>query len=328
MPELFSLEICAGGGGQALGLQTAGFRHAAVIEIEAIACETLTANRPDWNVINKDIRNFSGRGYAGVDLFAGGVPCPPFSTAGRQLGETDDRDLFPAALDLIEQIKPKAVLLENVPGFAKSKFAPYRDRLIARLRAAGYSFVDWQILNACNFGVPQLRPRFVLIALQGRAARRFTWPQISFAPLTVGETLQDLMGSRGWPGVSAWTARANGIAPTLVGGSKLHGGPDLGPTRAKSAWRELGVDGMGIADNPPDEDFAIDGSPKLTTRMTARLQGFPDEWVFAGRKTASYRQIGNAFPPPVAHAVGAALIRALAGPVRLARELEAELSVG
>ena len=127
---------------------------------------------------------------------------------------------------------------------------------------------------------------------------------------TVGDVLYDLMVARGWKGANGWRARANDIAPTIVGGSLKHGGPDLGPTRAKRAWASLGVDGLGIADEPPHPDFV--GMPRLTVRMVARLQGFPDDWQFAGRKTACYRQIGNAFPPPCAQAIGARLMRVFA----------------
>jgi DNA (cytosine-5)-methyltransferase 1 len=127
----------------------------------------------------------------------------------------------------------------------------------------------------------------------------------------VGQTLADLMGAAGWPGAAHWAARADRIAPTIVGGSKKHGGPDLGPTRARAAWRELGVDGLGVADSPPGPGFPPDQQPKLTARMVARLQGFPDDWQFSGRKTAAYRQVGNAFPPPVARALGLAIAAAL-----------------
>jgi DNA (cytosine-5)-methyltransferase 1 len=127
----------------------------------------------------------------------------------------------------------------------------------------------------------------------------------------VGVTLADLMASAGWPGAANWAARADRIAPTIVGGSKKHGGPDLGPTRARAAWRELGVDGLGVADSPPLPDHPAGQAPKLTVRMVARLQGFPDSWQFAGRKTAAYRQVGNAFPPPVARALGTAIAAAL-----------------
>lgn len=99
-----------------------------------------------------------------------------------------------------------------------------------------------------------------------------------------------------------WAKGANKIAPTLVGGSKKHGGPDLGPVRARNAWTELGVDGRGVANTAPERDF--EGMPRLTSRMMARIQGFPDTWIFGEKKTAACRMIGNAFPPPVAKAVG------------------------
>ncbi|MGH2495355.1 MAG: DNA cytosine methyltransferase, partial [Ktedonobacteraceae bacterium] len=105
----------------------------------------------------------------------------------------------------------------------------------------------------------------------------------------------------------------------LVGGSKKHGGPDLGPTRARKQWEALGVDGRGIADAPPGEDFPLDGLPRLTLGMAARIQAFPDNWIFAGGKTAAYRQIGNAFPPPVSEAVGKAILSALTGQEQINR---------
>jgi DNA (cytosine-5)-methyltransferase 1 len=117
------------------------------------------------------------------------------------------------------------------------------------------------------------------------------------------------MAERGWEGAFAWAAKADEIAPTIVGGSKKHGGPDLGPTRARLAWASMGVDGRLIAEQAPSPGFL--GMPNLTVRMVARLQGFPDEWQFSGKKTAAYRQVGNAFPPPVAQAVGTRIIRAL-----------------
>ena len=117
------------------------------------------------------------------------------------------------------------------------------------------------------------------------------------------------MSENNWQGAHNWSLKANQIAPTLVGGSKKHGGADLGPTRSKRAWAELGVDGSGLWDNAPPENFS--GMPRLTARMTARIQGFPDDWYFFGKKTPMYRQIGNAFPPPVAEAVGRQIIKAL-----------------
>jgi DNA (cytosine-5)-methyltransferase 1 len=304
-----SLELCAGGGGQALGLEGAGFRHVGVVEYEPKYCDTLRLNRPQWNVLQQDIRDFEPADFPEVDLIAGGVPCPPFSIAGKQLGGDDERDMFPTALNIIAKIRPRGVMLENVQGLASAKFKEYRYELLKRFSKMGYE-VEWRVLQASDFGVPQLRPRFILVALQADDMMHFRWPRSSTLPPTVGETLVDLMGANGWRGTEGWVEKANRIAPTLVGGSKKHGGPDLGPTRAKRQWSELGVDGMGLADAAPDATFPEDKPPRLTVRMVARIQGFPDAWQFSGKKTAAYRQVGNAFPPPVAKAVGRRIIAA------------------
>jgi len=309
MSFLTSLELCAGAGGQALGLEMAGFNHAALIELEPSACATLRLNRPGWKVVEGDLRDFDSRSWRGIDLVAGGVPCPPFSKAGKQLGAQDERDLFPEALRIVDECRPRAVMLENVRGLMDAVFDDYRNKVEKQLKQLGYS-PGWRLLNACDYGVSQLRPRVVFVGIRNDLAEHFSWPQpLQSTPLSVGDLLHDLMAANGWRGANRWREQAAAIAPTLVGGSKKHGGPDLGPTRAKRAWAALGVDGMGLADEAPARDFA--GMPRLTPQMTARIQGFPDDWQFFGRKTAAYRQIGNAFPPPVAAAVAQQLAAAL-----------------
>src|SRR3989344_5865159 len=154
------LELCAGGGGQALGLEIAGFECAASVEIEARFCETLRLNRPTWKVIQADLKGF----------------------------------------------------------------------------------------DASDFGVPQLRPRFIIVAIEKSHAKHFVWPEPFVDKRTVAGALVDLMASNGWKHASRWSRQAEAVGPTLVGGSKLQGGPDLGPTRARRQWAELGVNGIGIAD--------------------------------------------------------------------------------
>jgi DNA (cytosine-5)-methyltransferase 1 len=305
----YSLELCAGAGGQALGLERAGFEHAGLVEIDKHACNTLRLNRPSWTVHEDDLNQFDARLYRGVDLLAGGFPCPPFSIAGKQLGANDERDLFPAGLRIIEEVRPKAVMIENVRGILAPDFSDYRLHIDGRLQKLGY-VTAWKLLNAADFGVSQLRPRVVIVALKSQYSGEFTWPESRSKAPTVGCLLHDLMAERGWRGADDWRAAADTIAPTVVGGSKKHGGPDLGPTRAKRAWAALGVDGMGIANEAPEQDF--EGMPRLTVRMVARVQGFPDQWGIWGKKTAAYRQVGNAFPPPVARAVAAAIAKAIA----------------
>jgi DNA (cytosine-5)-methyltransferase 1 len=133
------------------------------------------------------------------------------------------------------------------------------------------------------------------------------------------------MAAGGWPGAPEWAAKAQTIAPTIVGGSKKHGGPDLGPTRARADWKKLGVNGVSIANTPPGPEFAEDGIPRLTNRMVARIQSFPDSWKFSGTKTAQYRQIGNAFPPKVAAAVARQIKAALSKTPVLSSSDEEEL---
>ncbi|MBN9643686.1 DNA cytosine methyltransferase [Corynebacterium mendelii] len=307
-----SIEVCAGAGGQALGLEAAGFRHLAAVEIDHHAVETLKLNRPDWNPVEADLKQWvrdHAVDYQGVDLVAGGVPCPPFSVAGKQLGHEDERDLFPTMVQLAAATRPKAIMIENVRGLLDPKFADYRAQISAELAAIGYR-MQWKLLQASDYGVPQLRPRVIAVGLRDDLDAEFSYPAPSATPApTVGETLVDLMEADGWSGARAWAGQAASIAPTIVGGSKKHGGPDLGPTRAKKAWKALGVNGHTIANEPPAPDH--EGDPRLTIRMVARIQGFPDSWEFFGPKTHAYRQVGNAFPPPVAQAVGEQIRQAL-----------------
>ncbi|MBR2835407.1 MAG: DNA cytosine methyltransferase [Coriobacteriales bacterium] len=200
-------------------------------------------------------------------------------------------------------------MLENVKGIFYPKFNEYRELILNQLHLLGYK-TWWRLIQSSDYGVSQLRPRALLVAIKEPWADRFEWPNvISDTIPSVGELLYKEMASNGWPGADDWANSATSIAPTLVGGSKKHGGADLGPTRARKAWANLGIDGKGIADEAPGPSF--EGMPRLTVKMAALIQGFPSNWVFSGKKTAAYRQIGNAFPPPVAKAIGKAIKEAL-----------------
>lgn len=337
-----SVEICAGAGGQAVGLHDAMFKHLALIEIDQYAIATLEKNvksNPEWagcQVMQEDLtelkpeelRRDLGLEPGDLDLLAGGVPCPPFSVAGKQLGQDDERDLFPYMLALVAELRPKAVMIENVKGLLDKKFVDYREGVILKtLRDLGYRKCYWKLLEAKNYGVPQLRPRAILVAMQDDFADHFVWSEPKKKPLrTVGEALRESMEERfnavrddprAASVLAEWFRKASkGVAPTLVGGSKKHGGADLGPTRAKKAWGELGVCGLGVANDPDkmvdvERDLFAVAGPKLTVTQAAIIQGFPPTWQFSGRKTAAYRQVGNAFPPLVAQAVGEQIVAAL-----------------
>ena len=301
MSGLSALELCAGGGGAALGLEQAGISSAALIENDPHACATLRHNRPYWNVIQADIKRFDADYWRGVDLLSGGLPCPPFSIASKQLGADDDRNLFPAMLRIAKVVQPRAILIENVRGILTSRFDAFRAAVDVTLDKEGFD-TYWTGFNAVDFGVPQTRFRAFLVALRRGETKPLAWPiTMNTKPLTVGAALADMMSERGWRGADLWAKNACAPAPTIVGGSHKHGGPDLGPTRARREWAELGVNGLSIASEPPAPDF--EGMPRLTIPMVARLQSFPDDWRFVGSKTHAYRQVGNALPVRLAYNV-------------------------
>jgi DNA (cytosine-5)-methyltransferase 1 len=322
-----SLEICAGGGGQALGRGEAGFEPVMLIDDDADCCNTLRLNRPHWDVRQIRLQDFVVMEHPqvrDVDLLAGGVPCTPYSVAGHQHGDMDERDLLEVAIALAYEVRPAAIMIENTaPLLTHRKFAHNRDVVRKHLDHLGYTY-DWRVLDAQDFGLPQRRKRSILVALRPEAFERFRWPASADPAPTVADVLWPSMSSGGWPHVDEWAHMADQVAPTIVGGSKKHGGADLGPDRAKTAWSKLGVNGNALPDKlpGPDDGFELgvgrkgrEGLRKLTIPQVALLQGFPEDWVFSGEKTPRYKQVGNAFPPPFARAVGSQIALALAGPV-------------
>ncbi|MFE1333474.1 DNA cytosine methyltransferase [Streptomyces microflavus] len=311
---LRSVEICAGCGAQALGLERAGFEPVLLIDNKADACFTIAKNRPDWDVVCMDVADFrvyERQEIIGVDLLSAGLPrVKPMPT--EQDDASDERGVLRTAAHLALVIRPKAVLLENVPDLVDSPaFESDRSWLTETLTQAGYQ-CHWAVLNAADFEVPQNRRSGFLVALQSPYSARFSWPRpTGLTPPTVGSVLGPTMAARGWPGAERWAERAGRIAPALVGGSDRRGGADLGPTGSKRAWEALGVNGNSLGDTPPGAEFPPDALPKLTVEQTALIQSIPGDWQFTGGKTSRYRQIGHAMPPPLAHAVGAAVAAAL-----------------
>ncbi|GAA2809989.1 DNA cytosine methyltransferase [Crossiella cryophila] len=321
--RLTSLEICAGAGGLALGLEQAGFEPQLLLENRPVACTTLTANRPNWPVLQHDLIDFDPvhhKQVYDVDLLSAGLPrVQAAATVHRTRGSDIELELLKAAVMLVHGVRPRALLIENVPALVtKDEYAPIRDFVEQELHHLEYRF-EWFVINAMDHGVPQDRKQGVLVALAGDAMAAFKQP----APLlgetiTVGDALRESMASRGWPQADEWAAQANRVAPTLVGGSWERGGADLGPTGSKRIWAKMGVNGGTVANEVPGPEFRWDPAEtdprkmvRLTVRQAALLQGFPADWTFAGRKTASYRQVGNASPPAVGKALGTAIRDAL-----------------
>ncbi|OAH13403.1 modification methylase AplI [Streptomyces jeddahensis] len=310
-----SVEICAGAGAQALGLESAGFDPVLLIDSKADACFTIDLNRPEWDVVCMDLVHFHPGmrpETLGVDLLSGGLPRVKSPATVGRAEDVEERGVLKAAITLACSIKPKAVLLENVPGLVESPdFDVDRFWIEAQLHNAGYRS-SWRVLNAADYGVPQNRSSGFLVALREPYHSRFSWPEPDKQPApTVGQVLGRSMSAHGWRGAERWIKRADRIAPALVGGSDRRGGADLGPTGSKKAWAALGVNGNSLGDEPPDLDFPEDGLPKLTVDQAALIQSIPADWRFFGGKTSRYRQIGHAMPPPLAAAVGRAIAAAL-----------------
>ncbi|WP_030735318.1 DNA cytosine methyltransferase [Streptomyces sp. NRRL F-2890] len=323
MTRFTSLELCAGSGAQALGLERAGFDPVMLIDNNEFACRTIALNRPGWDVRCRDLMSFDPldeeepdlRKVLDIDLISGGMPRIRAAAAVRRRGGDDrERALLRAAISVLMAVRPKALLLENLDGLVLSnECAEDRSWMEAELEHLGYR-PFWRVLDAADFGVPQHRRSGFLVALAGSYEHRFVWPEPCTGPTpTVGQALGPSMAANGWPGAAQWAARADRPAPALVGGSDNRGGGDLGPTGTKRAWAAIGVEGASLSDTGPSADFPLDGRPRLSVRQTAILQAIPETWQIHGRKTRAYRQIGNALPPPVAEAVGRSIATALCG---------------
>jgi DNA (cytosine-5)-methyltransferase 1 len=317
------VDVCSGAGGLALGLEQAGFRPRLLLDEDADACRTLNKNRPHWNVLRTDLLDFDPSEHPeayDVDLLSAGLPrVKSNATVGRADSGIEER-LLEATIYLVHAIRPRAVLLENVPGLAHAdEYRDFRDFAHAELSHLGYAF-SWFVMNAMDFGVPQNRKQGVLVAVEKRPTEAFRPPAPTVRkPMTVGDALAGSMAARGWQGAARWAAQADQPAPTLVGGSKNRGGADLGPTGAKRKWATMGVNGHTVGDSVPDADFEWDPERgrdhmvKITVEQAALLQGFPADWEVTGRKTARYRQVGHATPPPVGKSLGLAVAEALEG---------------
>ena len=316
--RLTSLEICAGAGAQALGLERAGFDPVILLDSDANSCGTIRLNRPAWDVRDQDVLDFDPAEHPetyDVDLLSGGLPRVRSTASASRSGTDEGLRLLRAAVWLLSGVRPRALLLENVPDLVTADaFAPERDWIEEQLAHEGYR-ATWKVLDASNFGVPQHRRQGLLVALPDPYFEAFAWPEPFDRPVsTVGDVLGASMASRGWPGAAAWRHRADRPAPALVGGSANRGGADLGPTGSKKAWAALGINGNSIGDEVPGPDFPEGDLPRINCRQAALVQALPPEWQFAGRKTSVYRQIGHASPPPVAEAVGRRIAAALGAP--------------
>jgi len=325
--RLTFVDVCSGAGGLASGLESADFTPVLLLDIKPQACKTILTNRPGWKVLCEDLLDFVPQEHPetlDVDLLSAGLPRVKSSAAVSRSDSDPELRLLKATAWLVHAIQPRALVLENLPALVDSPvYGEVRAFIDAELTHLGYRF-HWFVLNAADFGVPQDRLQGILVAIKEAWFDAFVPPVPTVSEhVSLGDALRRSMGARGWPEADVWADQARAVAPTLVGGSDNRGGPDVGPTGTKKAFARMGVNGNAFADEVPGPDYVWPRSDdvaemlKITVDQAALLQSFPPEWEITGQKTARYRQIGHATPPPVGKALGKSVMAALRSPARL-----------
>lgn len=320
------IELFAGAGGLALGLEQAGFDGLAYVEINGDACETLRRNRPEWNVIEGDVHEIDFRQYDGqVDLVSGGFPCQAFSMAGKRLGFGDIRGtLFAEVIRCANETHPKMLLMENVKGLLSHDGGRTFETIRHEVEKAGYS-LQWKILNASYHGVGQARERIVMIGIRDDLADKisFEYPEPDDRQMTLRDALDGVPDS---PGVSYSEKKAKVLDLVPPGGCWIDLPQDIAREYMKSSYdspggkrgmaRRLSWDRpcLTLTTSPSQkqtERCHPDETRPLTVREYARVQSFPDDWEFAGGIGSQYRQIGNAVPVEMARRIGVQIVKAL-----------------
>ncbi len=327
-----SVELFAGGGGLALGMSLAGFHHVLLNEYDSSACKTLRTNRPDWNVIEGDVRHVDFTPLRDqVDLVTGGFPCQAFSYAGKQGGFNDTRGtLFFEMARAVTEIRPKVFMGENVKGLMSHDEGKTFETICNVIKELGYTLVEPRVLKAVMYKVPQKRERLILIAIRNDIAERvhFRWPSPYDRVLTIRDAFyksvmydSDVPESEGImysdkkrqvlnliPQGGDWRNLPEDVAREYMGGSWHLGGGKTGMARRLSLYEPSLTLTCSPAQKQTERCHPLETRP-LTVREYARIQSFPDYWEFQGTISAKYKQIGNAVPVNLAWAVGRSLIR-------------------
>lgn len=328
------LELFAGAGGLALGLEKAGFESVLLNEIDKHACETLRQNRPQWNVIENDIAELNFSAYNNkIDVLSGGFPCQAFSYAGKKLGFEDTRGtLFFEFARAVKETQPKIILAENVRGLLKHDGGKTLQTISHIIDEIGYQLIEPRVLKAVFYQVPQKRERLFLLAIRKDLADRaeFNWPSPYSRILSLKDALQagilyptdvpDSPGQR-YPKSKAeilalipqggyWRDLPDDLQRQYMMKSYFLGGGKTGMAR-RLAWDEPSLTLTCAPAQKQTERCHPSETRPLTVREYARIQTFPDDWQFAGSLSAQYKQIGNAVPVNLAYAVARSLVRLL-----------------
>lgn len=314
------IELFAGAGGLALGLEKAGLAAKALIEIDKYAVATLRHNRPEWNVIHGDVSKVSFEGMS-ADIVTGGFPCQSFSYAGKGLGLEDTRGtLFYQFARCIKEVQPKLFLAENVKGLISHEKGKTLKTVLSVLESLGYN-IQYQLLNAVNYDVPQKRERVIIVGT--RPGIRFQYPAPSPKILTLRDALKDVPPSEGMkyslkrsavlalvPPGGCWRDLPEEIQKSYMMKSYNLTGGRTGMAR-RISWDEPSLTLTTSPSQKQTERCHPDETRPFTVREYARIQTFPDDWEFIGGIGSKYKQIGNAVPVSFAYHLGRAIVNAL-----------------
>lgn len=331
--DVTAIELFAGAGGLALGLELAGIKTLAYVEIDKACCETLKMNRSEWNVICNDIHNVDFERYRDkIDVVTGGFPCQAFSFAGKKLGFEDTRGtLFHEFARCVKQVHPKMFLAENVRGLVSHDNGRTLKTILDVLESLGYT-TQYQILNAAYHGVGQKRERIVIIGIRNDLSITFSYPKPDKQMTTLRQALKDCPPSIGEtysekkrkvlelvPPGGCWVDLPEEIAKDYMGKSYYSGGGRRGMAR-RIGWDEPCLTLTCSPSQKQTERCHPEQTRPFTVREYARIQSFPDDWNFCGGITDQYKQIGNAVPVEMARRIGVQIKKAILGQAEMENE--------
>lgn len=322
--DVTAIELFAGAGGLALGLELAGIKTLEYVEFDKACCETLRANRSEWNIVCDDIHNVDFTAYRDkVDIVSGGFPCQAFSFAGKKLGFEDTRGtLFHEFARCVKEVNPKVFLAENVRGLVSHDNGRTLRTIIDVLEGLGYT-TQYQVLNAAYYGVGQKRERIVIIGIRNDLNIEFTYPKLDEKMTTLRQALKDCPPSIGEeysekkrkvlelvPPGGCWVDLPEEVAKTYMGKSYYSGGGRRGMAR-RISWDEPCLTLTCSPSQKQTERCHPEETRPFNVREYARIQSFPDDWKFCGGISDQYKQIGNAVPVEMARRIGVQLKKAI-----------------
>lgn len=330
--EFKVLELFAGAGGLAVGLEKSGIKCVALNEMDKWACKTLRENRPNWNVLEGDIKSFNfNQYYNQVEIVTGGFPCQAFSYAGKKLGLNDARGtLFYEFARVVKEVNPLMCVGENVKGLLSHEKGKTIQGMISILDEIGYNVIPVRVLKAINYKVPQKRERVILVGVRKDISLKYEYPTPHNKIYNLRDALKkgelydcdvpfsegskypehkrkvlDLVPEKGY-----WRNLPLDIQKDYMGKSFYLGGGKTGIAR-RIGWDEPSLTLTCSPAQKQTERCHPEETRPFTVREYARIQTFPDEWKFMGSISQQYKQIGNAVPCNLGKEIGFSIIKFL-----------------